>query len=303
MSLYYQPSNKMPLGGALLFLLMGTAIAGLLALVYVYAIWYIPFVYINFFICIGFGFVLGAVLMTLVRLGHLRNPRIVAALGFVVGAAAMLLQWGVYLTLLFNSETTGTGPDADTSTSFSMALFTDMVSNPTGMWNLMQKINETGTWSIRNSAPASGVFLWLIWVLEAAIVVGSATLLARSQADEPFSEATNQWADEEDLAHPVGYAADVEAMRRALETGQFQALTPFQAESDEASFARLKLHCVTDDASCQYLTLENVTTKLDDKGKPKETKATVVERLAISRATYQDLKARFGAFPSAAEPA
>ena len=135
------------------------------------------------------------------------------------------------------------------------------------------------------------------------MVVGSAALLARSQADEPFSEATNQWADEEDLAHPVGYAADVEATRRALETGQFHTLTPFQTESAEASFARLKLHCVTDDASCQYLTLENVTTKRDDKGKTTETKAPVVERLAISRATYQDLKARFGTSPATAEPA
>lgn len=302
MSLYYQPSNKMPLGGALLFLLVGTAAAGLLVLVYVYAVWYIPFVYINFFICVGFGFVLGAVLMTLVRLGKLRNPRAVAGLGLLVGLAAVYLEWGVFLTLLFNAKAEGTGRDADTSTSFSTGLFADIVSHPRAMWEAMLHINATGTWSLKGST-ATGWFLWVIWGIEVLIIVGSACLLARSQATDPFSESTNQWADEEALAHPVCFAADADATRKALETGQFNTLMPHPIESAEASFARLKLHCVPNDTTCQYLTLENVTTTVDDKGKAKETTATVVQHLTISAATCQDLKARFGMVPVAAEPA
>lgn len=298
MSLYYQPSNKMPLGGAVLFLLMGTALAALLAFVYIYAIWYIPFVYINFFICVGFGFLLGAVLMTLVRLGRLRNPALVASLGLVVGAAAVFLEWAVYLTLLLNSETTGTGPDADTSTSFSTSLFSDIFSHPQAMWAAVLKINATGSWSLKGSTP-SGAFLWFVWVVELLIIVGSAFFLARSQAREPFSEATNEWADEEILAHPVDYAHDPAAIRTALETGQYQALTPHLTAAAEDQFARLKLHSVPDDMACQYLTLENVTQKLDKKGKPMQTATPVVQCLAISRAAYQELKMRFGTAPAA----
>jgi len=293
MSLYYQPSNKAPLGGALSFLLFGTIAAALLAWVYVYAIWYIPFVYINFFICVGMGFVLGAVLMTLVRLGRLRNPAVVTGLGLVVGLAAVYLEWSVYLTLFFNSTTTGAGADADTSTSFSNHLFADIVSHPRALWAAMIKINETGTWTLKG-ATAKGGFLWFVWAVEALIIAGSALLLARSQALDPFSETSKQWADEEALAQPADYAPDADAMRRALETGQFQALTPCGGDAAAASFARLKLHSVPNDTTCQYLTLENVTLKTDSKGKTRESTATIVQHLSISPATYQDLKARFG---------
>ncbi|MDB5270646.1 MAG: hypothetical protein JWP58_3686 [Hymenobacter sp.] len=299
MSLYYQPSNKMPLGGVLLFLLGGVLAAAVLALVYIYAIWYIPFVYINFFICLGFGVVLGGILMLLARAGKLRSPRGVAGLAVVVGLAAIYLEWSVYLTLLFNSETTGTGREADTSTSFSAGLFLDVLTHPAAMWAAIGKINATGTWTLKGATP-SGAFLWVVWAVELVIILGGAYLLARSQADEPFSELANEWADEETLAHPLAYAHDAAQTRTALETGQFRTLLPHAAPAGPDPFARLKLHRVANDPGCQYLTLENVTPKVDDKGKASESTATVVQHLAISPAAYDELKARFGTAPAAA---
>lgn len=303
MSLYYQPSNKMPLGGVLLFMLGGVLAAAVLAFVYIYAIWYIPFVYINFFICLGFGLILGGILSLLARGGKLRSPTGVGVLAVLVGLTAVYLEWSVYLTLLFNSETTGTGRDADTSTSFSAGLFADVLTHPGAMWSAIVKINATGTWSLKG-ATASGAFLWFVWLVELVIILGGAYLLARSQADEPFSELTNEWAEEETLAHPVAYAHDAAQTRTALETGQLHTLAPHVAQSELDPFARLKLHCVTNDPGCHYLTLENVTTKVDDKGKTTQSTATVVQHLAISPGTYADLKQRFGTapVPSAAAP-
>ncbi|GAB3872199.1 hypothetical protein GCM10028824_22310 [Hymenobacter segetis] len=302
MSLYYQPSNKMPLGGVLLFLLGGVLAAAVLAFVYIYAVWYIPFVYINFFICLGFGLVLGGILLLLARAGKLRSPKGVAVLAVLVGLAAIYLEWSVYLTLLFNTETTGTGRDADTSTSFSAALFGDVLTHPAAMWAAIDKINATGTWSLKGATP-SGAFLWFVWVVELVIILGGAYLMASSQADEPFSELTNEWADEEALAHPIAYAHDAAQTRASLETGQFRTLLPHVAQSAVAPFARLKLHRVANDPGCQYLTLENVTPKVDDKGKASESTATVVQHLAISPAAYDELKARFGTAPVAAASA
>ena len=293
MSLYYQPSNKMPLGGVLLFLLGGVLMAALLAFVYIYAIWYIPFVYINFFICLGFGLVLGGVLMLLAKAGKLRSPTGVGLLAALVGLAAIYLEWSLYLTLLFNSETTGTGPNADTSTSFSAGLFANVLTHPGAMWEAINKLNESGSWSLKGATP-TGVFLWVVWLIELAIIIGGAYWLARSQADEPFSELANEWADEETLPHPIVFAQDAAQTRSALETGQFHALAPHLAQSEIDPFARLKLHRVASDANCQYLTLENVTTKVDDKGKATQSTDTVVQHLAISPAAYEELKKRFG---------
>ena len=301
MSLYYQPSNKMPLSGVLICLLGGVVAATVLALIYIYAIWYIPFVYINLFICLGFGFALSMVLSLLVRAGKLRNPLGASIVSLVVGLAAVYLEWAVYLTLLLNSETTGTGRDADTSTSFSLPLFVDVLTHPARMWEYILQLNETGSWSLKGATP-SGAFLWVIWAVELLLIMGLPYLMARSQASEPFSESANEWAEEETLAHPISFAPDVAATRSALESGHLNALTPHLTQAEEEQFARLKLYNAPNDPFCQYLTLENVTKKLDSKGKSTESTDKVVEYLAISSATYQELKRRFGTLPVATRP-
>ena len=298
---YYQPSNKMPLVGVLGLLAGGVVAALLLALVYIYAVWYIPFVYINFFLCLGFGLGLGAALAALVRLGKLRSPGAVGALALLLGLVAVYLEWGVYLTLIFNTEATGPGPNADTSTSFSLSLFLDIITHPGAMWLAIQKINETGTWSLKGSTP-SGVFLGIIWVIETIIILGGTWLVAKAQATEPFSETSNEWAIEETLAHPLTFAQDVATTRTALESGQFHHLTPHTAAENEAPFARLKLHSAPNDPNCRYLTLENVTTTIDKKGKASQSTATVVQHLAVSPAHFQELQRRFGTLP-ASQPA
>jgi len=297
MSPYYKPSNKMPPVGIMALLAGGVVAALVLALVYIYAVWYIPFVYINFILCLGFGLLLGAVLALLVRLGKLRNPGAVGALALLVGLVAVYLEWGVFMTLLFNSESTGTGADADTSTSFSLSLFADIITHPGAMWLAMRKINETGTWSLKGSTP-SGVFLGVIWVIEAVMILGGAWLMAKAQATEPFSETSNEWADEETLAHPLSFAQDAATTRTALESGQFHHLTPHTGTEAEAPFARLKLHSAPNDHNCRYLTLENVTTTVDKKGKASQSTTTVVQHLAISAADFQELQRRFGAVPA-----
>lgn len=301
MNPYYKPSNKMPLAGSLALLAGGIVAALVLALVYIYAVWYIPFVYINFFLCLGFGLVLGAVLAVLARVGKLRNPGAVGALALLVGLVAVYLEWGVYLTLLFNSETTGTGAAADTSTSFNFSLFTDILTHPSAMWLAMRKVNETGTWSLKGSTP-SGVFLGVIWVIEALLILGGAYLMAKAQATEPFSETSNEWATEETLAHPIAFAQDAATTRTALETGQFHHLTPHISAVAEDPFARLKLHSAPNDHTCRYLTLENVTTTIDKKGKASQSTTTVIQHLAISPATFDELQRRFGQLP-ASQPA
>jgi hypothetical protein len=295
MSTYYQPSHRMPPGGVLLTLLGGLLAAAVLALVYIYAVWYIPIVYANFLLCAGFGLGLGLALAWLGRRGRLRSPRGMGVLAVVVGLLALYLQWGVWLTLLFNAETTGTGADADTSTSFSLPLLLDILSHPGAMWEAMLEVNKTGTWSLKGSTP-SGLFLGLIWLTEAVVILGCTYFTATLWAGEPYSELADEWAEEETLAQPVRYAHDAAATRAALEAGRFDdALTPHLEATDLGQFAHLKLHCAPNDPSCAYLSYENITKSLDKKGKPEHKTQPVVQYLAVSPATVQALRSRFGA--------
>ena len=76
-----------------------------------------------------------------------------------------------------------------------------------------------------------------------------------AQAQEPSSEATGAWADEETLAHPVGYIAQTADAHRAFETGYFHLLKPHVAETELDQFARVKLYRAPNDDVCQFLTL------------------------------------------------
>ena len=301
MSLYYQPSNKMPVSGVLICLLGSVVAAAVLALIYIYSIWYIPFLYINFFICLGFGIVLGAVLVLFINTGKLRSPLGTTILSVLVSLVAVYLEWAVYLTLLVNSITTGAGDDADTSTSFSFSVFVDILTQPAEMWDAIRRLNETGSWSLKGTTP-TGILLWVVWASELLIIAGMAYFISRGQAREPFSESANEWADEETLAQPLSYAADAGRTRAALESGQFNSLTVFPPDSDDEQFARLKLYTAPNDPFCYYLTLENVTLTFDSKGTASEEADTVVQYLTISSVTYQELKRRFGLLPVAASP-
>lgn len=299
MSAYYQPSHKMPAAGGLLLLAGGVAAAAVLAVVYIYAVWYIPFMYANLIVCLGFGLLLGAALAWLARVGKLRSPWGVGQLAILVGLVAVYLEWGVFLTLLYNSQTTGAGADADTSTSFSFSLFADIITSPVGMWNTIRQVNDTGTWSLGHSSTntqmVSGVLLWLVWAGEVAVIMGGAYWLAHLKASEPYSEASDEWAATETLPCPLSYVEDAPGTRAALENGRFEQLMPYDDQAGTRSFARLQLYHAPNDPNCRYLTLQNVTTTLDKKGKATQRVTTVLKYLAVSPAAYQELRQRFGA--------
>ncbi|MGI4871343.1 MAG: hypothetical protein ACRYFX_09205 [Janthinobacterium lividum] len=130
MNPYYQPANKMPLVGSLLVLLGGVVAATVLALMYIYAIWYIPFVYVNVLVCLAFEFLLGVALRLLVQVGKLRNPSAVGWLALAVGLVALYLEWTVYLTLLASTV-------ADTGTTFTFNTFVGLLTHPGAMWELV----------------------------------------------------------------------------------------------------------------------------------------------------------------------
>jgi len=302
MSLYYQPSNKIPLPGIVLLLLGGLVAAAGLTLVYTYANWYSPVVQLSALTCLFFGLLLGMALTRLVELGKLRSPLGVAGLGLLVGLAAVCLEWGAYLTLLFGTHATGPGDAAETSTSFSPHLLADILAHPSRTWEAVRQVNRVGVWSM-HSGPHSaagtdskptGWYLGLFWGLEALIIVAGA-VLSYLRAKAPFSELTGEWATREGFPVPVAFIQDEALTRTALEAGQTGGFVPHRPGDNAGQYARLLVHRVPADATCRYLTVENVAYVTDNRGKVTPKVRAVVRRLALSPAAYKDLVQRFGA--------
>ena len=290
---YYQPSNRFSVGGVLLLLCVGILAAGLLAFIYVYAVWYIPFIYINFLLTLVFGFLLGVVLAQLVRTGKLRNPALVTGLATGVALAACYVQWALYLTLVLNTTSVESlGRRASVAhTSFSADVMMSILLHPGSIVEAMSELASSGSWSLMGVTP-SGIFLYLIWLVEAAIIVVAAVMLARIQSTEPFSETANEWAEEEELPVLIAHINDPAATKMSLEAGDFSALRP-ASEDAEKMFARLKLHCAPNDTDCAFLSLENVKVSFDDKGKKSEATTNVVEYLRVSAQRCQELRSSY----------
>lgn len=86
MATYYKPSgNFSPISIGYLAALALTAFP-ILGLIYAYAIWYIPFIYINFIIAAGFGFGIGLLINTFViGKGKVRNVMLSILFGLLGG--------------------------------------------------------------------------------------------------------------------------------------------------------------------------------------------------------------------------
>lgn len=295
-STYYQPSGRFTVGGVLSLLLVGAVVALLLAFAYAYAIWYVPFIYLNVVFTIIFGGALGYVLKKLTKAGKLRNPGLVTWLSLAVAVWAWYAHWAVYITLLAGAgETESLGSRASfTHTSFDADICLGMLLDPAGLLGLLPRIAEEGTWSVFGVTP-SGLFLYLIWLLEFVIIVAVALSWPYSQAKEPFSELASQWAEKTTLPQSALAFTDAAATKTALEAADWAHLQPLPPDAPASPSGRLHLYHAPQDPECCYLSLENVTIEHDKDGKPSEKTADVLEYLRLPPHVCQDLHARFGA--------
>lgn len=295
MNYYYQPSGRFSVPGVLLMLVGGLLAAVPLAFAYVYAIWYIPLIYVNFLVTLGFGLGLGWVLKRLVKLGKIRNPKLVGWLSFGVGVWAWYVQWCVYLTLLAGAgETESFGSRASiTHTSFEPEFFLGALGSPVAVLGMLPKIAENGTWSIFGVG-VSGIFLYLIWLIEFGAITLFSTTVPLDQASTPFSETALEWAEKTTLPQSAAPFYDPAATRTALEAANWQHLQLLPADAEPAPFGRLHVYQSPKDPDCCYLSLENVTIERDKNGKPSEKTTDVVQYLRLSPVTCQELHARFG---------
>ena len=302
MSSYYQPSGQLPPTGIWSFLAGGFLTAAVLAFGYIFLLWRWPA--LGIFLPLVFGFGLGTVLKTLARWGKLRHPRRVGHLGMLVGLAALYLQWSVYLTLRASPGAVINGHLVRANGQFRAAAWLDQLAAPRQLFAQMVHLNAL---AIDDSPLASGWYLLLFWGGEALTVVGLARLLAREQAQVPFSEATNAWARVYILPRPANPVRDLSALRTALEAGDLQALARLSTTASVAqlldrppsNFVRLKRYYAPGDAECHYLTVESFTRKSGRYG-PSFGVKLVVEYLCLTAAAAAELQARFGpALPAA----
>jgi hypothetical protein len=278
---HYEPSGKYSALSLLYFALASFLILPILGLIYAYCIWYIPFIYINFFITLGFGFGTGFIITFFaIKLGKIRNQLIASALGILGGLIALYFHWSVWVDLVINAgENYGSDRLGFTVSNIQFLQVFKLATNPAVLFNLIGEINKSGTWGL-GSIPVSGIFLALIWIAEAVIVIGVSFRMTRIASKIPFCEINNDWFKEHKIPE-LNFIADKDHILSSIENddeSHFHSLTKAQ---NKAADSHSVFTVFSSRNNEYYLTLENKTAKLNSKGKTEFDSDEIVKYVAI----------------------
>lgn len=266
---YYRHSGKAPAVGVLGMFVAGVVAAVAGAFLYIHLIELIPLIYFNFLIMLAYGALIGGAVALACKMGKVRNGPACTLIGLIAACVALYVEWSYFLAVKL--------PEVQGESLGTLELFRHFLTNPGDSWDIMNAFNAVGLWTIKKSV-VKGVFLWVVWALEAVGIVAAAVLISRFYADEPYSETDNRWMDEEKFDARLAAVADPKAFTATLERGDYAPLFGLGVSDDAERFSRVKLYTSPGDADA-WMTLTDVTMVQKKKKKDPEEKTEQVCKL------------------------
>jgi len=268
----YKHSGKFGIHGPLLAVLAALVLGYPLGILYAYLIKWIPFIYLNFIITVGYGLIFGLLVSWLMKFAKVRNVAIGGLSGLAAGCIAMYLAWNGYLHTFIKDS--------------------PFVFSPKAILSAIKYLYENGSWGIgfSGSEPVTGIFLAIVWLMEAVVIIGAVALLGlASVSDTPFCEEHGCWLDEEKKIDKL----DVFSSPDHIAAFQAGDISPLEAARPRipagGAFSRLTLrHSVRCDEFCT-LSVANVTVTLDKEGKPQEKVENIVTNLQVPKTMFDYL--------------
>jgi hypothetical protein len=267
---YYRHTGAAPPLGVLLSAGGGLVTAIALSFVYTYAVVYIPFVYINFFLSIGFGLAIALAVYKGSRVGKIRSTFLVTMFALVCSLIGLYCAWAVDLYARWSqANVPGIEP------SFTL--------DPQAIWWHVTISYEHGWWSFRGGKSLTGIGLAGVWLIEAGVIVGGATYFAHSFVGEDiFCENCNAWAltvtDVMRLERP-----DATQIKMKLEADDFSPIVEGTKAAEGASrFSRIDLSQCPDCDESNYISVQSVTITTDKKGQQEVDTTLVVPPMHVT---------------------
>jgi len=271
--LYYRPSGGVPLLGTLLTMALGCLGGAVLSVIYALINHYNPFIYFTIIATGLFGAGCGACTVFGLTIGKVRNRGTNALAGLFVGFVSLYLSWVWYLFLV-SREAFGQG----------IFLFDSMA-----MIGFMQVLAENGVWEMFGVVP-TGIALYLIWGLEALIVIVPSVYIAWT-ADSPFCESCNKWTDEKECLVSFRLPEDAAKLQESLESEDFLPLFDLSLSNIEPACLHAKVHRCEGCEQSTWLELEIAQLYMDDNGEMKSTQTPFLTYLQIPRVQAEALLA------------
>jgi len=272
---FYKHSGKFGIHGPLLALMAAVIAAFPLGLAYSYLIKWIPFIYLNFLITAGYGFVFGLLTSVLMKFGKVRNNAVAFISSVGVGLIAWYGSWNGCVHALVDGV--------------------PWLLTPGQILRVMKVLLQEGSWGIGFSShePVTGILLAIVWIAEAGIMVGLSTIAGLSSVMQtPFCEIHECWLDEEKKIDKLDIFARPQDIA-AFKNGDIAPLEQARPRVPAAGqFARLTLKYSSRCEDYCAFTVANVTVTPDKDGKMKEKVTELMTNLWVPKTMF-DYIARF----------
>lgn len=194
---FYTPSGKIGKSSILLFILVAFIFMPITAILYAYATWFIPLVFIRMLVTIGFAFLIGWLVSRLIiRFGKVRNNLLAVIFSLTCSFIGLYSAWITWSVLVINSgELYGNEHVGITKSVTPMTDLVTMLEHPHMLLWVIKKVNGVGFWSLPflGGQSISGLFLSVFWIIELILILGLSYVKPLEKSAYPFSESTNQW--------------------------------------------------------------------------------------------------------------
>jgi len=271
---FYKHSGKAPLMGLFFIGIAGFIAVPILGLIYGVLTRVIPFIYINALVLIGFVYAISYVLSQVAKFGKIRNMILLGLAGFFFGLLADYIGWVAWLAVTVGDPW------------FLVEFFF-----PADIFYIITLVAEEGAWSISGTTP-TGVFLYILWAIEAIIVIGGIPYLTLEMLSKiPFCEESDAWADKRTQIGAFTPIANPAQFKDAVSQGNFSAFNELKTspENDRRYTALEVFEC----EQCRnffMLNVTDVTIKINNKGKAEAKTKKILNNLLLTPIQLADLK-------------
>lgn len=265
---YYRHSGHITVDGVLMGLAVGVFGGALLGMLYAWLLQLAPWVILRVALAICFGAALGVAPGLLMRARKVRSLTHGVAVVAVGAITSFYVSWCFWIYLLMHQSEPQT----------TLASFLGLLLQPQLIWKIAGMLAVEGVWGLDKSGPVSGIALWIVWGVEALVVIGGAILAARHQLwRDPFCESCQSWCEVEGDSVWVG-AVDANELKSRLEAGDFHYLEVNRIRPEENwAYYRVDLHrCPC--RQTQTLSVNWVTLRKDGNRNEK----LIVDKLLVS---------------------
>jgi hypothetical protein len=271
---FYRHSGKAPVLGLLLIGLAGFVAIPILGLIYGYLLRYIPFIYINCLIVLGYAYAISFVITRVAKYGKVRNIILIGLAGLFFGFLADYIGWVSWIAAMTGDPT------------YLIGFFF-----PFEVFGLITEIAKEGAWTLSGATP-TGAALYFIWFVEACIVIGGSTYLSiRALSEIPFCEDSDTWADKKTILGAFTPVANAQQFKTAVAQGSFAPFNELKpAQAGSRHFTLLETYECEQCKSFFVLNVKNVDVKIDRKGKAETKTKPIISNLIVTPTTLASLR-------------